>query len=320
MATIVRKLRFVEITVLLTVAMSTAAQTAEPPRTPWGAPDLNGTWQFAVATPLERPEGFDEKTHFSEEEAAAYLDGAYDRLEGLVSFLDGGEEKYVGVEPWIPTDLPLTEDRRTSLIYEPDNGKIPPLTETAKARQEADRKLSLSPPAGPEDRPVAERCLTGLVTGPPLMTLLDYNSNLQIFQSEDTVALLNETIHDTRIVPLDGRPHLPESVRQWLGDSRGHWEGDTLVVETRNFTDKTTFNGSGMNMRLVERFTRVSDVAIEYDFRIEDRDSFAAPWAARSPMRLTDLPIYEYACHESNRSMEFMLSGARAEEARAEGP
>jgi hypothetical protein len=121
-------------------------------------------------------------------------------------------------------------------------------------------------------------------------------------------------------VPLDGRPQLPESVRQWLGNSRGHWDGETLVVETRNFTDKTTFNGSGRNMHLTERFTRVSEDVIEYDFRIEDPDSFAAPWAARSPMRLTDQPIYEYACHESNRSMEFMLSGARAEEARAEGP
>ncbi len=318
MDTYVRKLHLAEIALLLATAMAAAQTAADTPRTPWGAPDLNGTWQFAVATPLERPEGFAEKTHFSEEEAAAYLDGAYDRLEGLVSFLDGGEESYVGVEPWIPTDLPLTEDRRTSLIYEPDNGKIPPLTETAKARQEADRKLSLSPPAGPEDRPPAERCLTGFITGPPLTTVVDYNSNLQIFQSEDTVALLNETINDTRIVPLDGRPHLPESVRQWFGNSRGHWDGDTLVVETRNFTDKTTFNGSGMNMHLTERFTRVSEDVIEYDCRIEDPESFTAPWAARSPMRLSNLPIYEYACHEHNRSMEFMLSGARAQEAEAD--
>ncbi|MCH8142580.1 MAG: hypothetical protein IH908_13390 [Proteobacteria bacterium] len=319
MDTCVKKRHLVEITLLLVTALSVAAQTpAEPPRTPWGAPDLNGVWKFAVATPIERPEEFTEKTHFSEEEAATYLDGAYARLEGLVAFFDGGEDKFVGVEPWIPIDLPLTDDLRTSLIYLPDNGRIPALTEAAQARQEAERKLSLSPPTGPEDRPLTERCLTGFVTGPPLTTVLDYNSNIQIFQSEDTVVILNEMVNDSRIVPLDGRPHLPENVRQWLGNSRGHWEGDTLVVETRNFTDKTTFNGSGMNMHLTERFTPVSKDVIEYDFRIEDPDSFTTPWAARSPMRRIDQPIYEYACHEDNRSMVFMLLGARAQEAQAE--
>ena len=319
MDTYVRKLHLVQIILLLATAISAAAQTAaEPPRTPWGVPDLNGVWKFGIATPLERPEAFAEKTHFSEEEAAAYLDGAYDRVEGLISFLDGGEEKYVGAEPWIPTDAPLTQDRRTSLIYEPDNGKIPALTEPAKARKEADRQLSISPPAGPEDRPLTERCLTGFLTGPPLTTVIEYNDYLQIFQTENTVAILNEMVNDARIVPLDGRPHVPESVRQWLGNSRGRWEGDTLVVETRNFSDKTTFNGSGMNMQLTERFTRVSEDVIEYDYRIDDPDSFTAPWAARSPFRLSDVPVYEYACHEHNRSMEFMLSGARAQEANAD--
>ena len=238
MDTYVKKRHLVEITLLLVTALSASAQTpAERPRTPWGVPDLNGVWKFAVATPFERPEEFPEKTHFSEEEAATYLDGTFARLEGLVTFFDGGEDKYVGVEPWIPTDLPLTDDLRTSLIYLPNNGRIPALTEAAQARQEAERKLSLSPPTGPEDRPLTERCLAGFVTGPPLTTVLDYNSNIQIFQSEDTVVILNEMVNDSRIVPLDGRPHLPENVRQWLGNSRGHWEGDILVVETRNFTD-----------------------------------------------------------------------------------
>lgn len=316
MDTYVKKLHLAKVTPLLLIALFAAAHTqAEPPRTPWGAPDLNGVWKYAVGTPFERSEQFAEKTHFTEEEAAAYLDGAYARLEGLIAFFDGGEDKYVGVEPWIPTDLPLTDDLRTSLIYLPDNGRIPALTEAAQARQEAESKLSLSPPTGPEDRPLTERCLTGFVTGPPLTTVLDYNSNIQIFQSEDTVVILNEMVNDSRIIPLDGRPHPPESVRQWLGSSRGHWEGDTLVVETRNFSDKTTFNGSGMNMHLTERFTRISDDVIEYDFHIVDPDSFTAPWAARSPMRRIGQPLYEYACHENNRSMGFMLSGARAQEA-----
>ena len=316
MDTYAKKLHLAKVTALLLIALIAAAHTqAEPPRTPWGAPDLNGVWKYAVGTPFERSEQFAEKTHFTEEEAAAYLDGAYARLEGLIAFFDGGEDKYVGVEPWISTDLPHTDDLRTSLIYLPDNGRIPALTEAAQARQEAERKLSLIPPTGPEDRPLTDRCLTGLVTGPPLTTVLDYNSNIQIFQSEDTVVILNEMVNDSRIIPLDGRPHPPESVRQWLGSSRGHWEGDTLVVETRNFSDKTTFNGSGMNMHLTERFTRISDDVIEYDFHIVDPDSFTAPWAARSPMRRIDQPLYEYACHENNRSMGFMLSGARAQEA-----
>ncbi len=314
MDTYVRKTHLLEVVLLLASAMPALA--AEPPRTPWGAPDLNGVWQFALATPLERPEEFADKTHFSEAEAAAYLTGSRDRLENLIAYFDGGEEEFVGVEPWFESDQPLTKDRRTSLIYEPDNGKIPPLTPVAIARMEAARQLELSPPAGPEDRPLAERCLMGFVTGPPLTTVIDYNSNLQIFQSEDTIVLLNEMVNDSRIIPLDGRPHLSENVRQWLGNSRGRWEGDTLVVETRNFSDRTTFNGSGMNMQLTERFTRTNEDEIDYDYRIEDPDSFAAPWAVRIPMRLTNLPIYEYACHEQNRSMTFMLSGARAEEAR----
>ncbi len=310
----VRKTHLLEVVLLLASAMPALA--AEPPRTPWGAPDLNGVWQFALATPLERPEEFADKTHFSEAEAAAYLTGSRDRLENLIAYFDGGEEEFVGVEPWFESDQPLTKDRRTSLIYEPDNGKIPPLTPVAIVRMEAARQLELSPPAGPEDRPLAERCLMGFVTGPPLTTVIDYNSNLQIFQSEDTIVLLNEMVNDSRIIPLDGRPHLSENVRQWLGNSRGHWEGDTLVVETRNFSDRTTFNGSGLNMQLTERFTRTNEDGIEYDYRIEDPESFSAPWAARIPMRLSNLPIYEYACHEQNRSMTFMLSGARAEEAR----
>lgn len=321
MDTYVRKTHLLEVALLLAIAMPALAAEPpgtpwEPPRTPWGAPDLNGVWQFALATPLERPEEFADKTHFSETEAAAYLKGSRGRLEDLIAYFDGGEEAYVGVELWLDSDQPLTDDRRTSLIYEPDNGKIPPLTQAALARQEAAGQLEFNPPAGPEDRPLTERCLTGFVTGPPLTTVINYNSNLQIFQSEDTIVLLNEMVNDSRIIPLDGRPHLSENVRQWLGNSRGRWEGDTLVVETRNFSDRTTFNGSGMNMNLTERFTRISEDEIEYDYRIEDPDSFAAPWAARSPLRLSNLPIYEYACHEQNRSMTYMLSGARAEEAR----
>ena len=154
MDTCVRKTHLLEITLLLAMATSAAAQTmTDPPRTPWDVPDLNGVWHIGIATPLERPEGFAEKIHFSEAEAAAYLDGSYARRDQVISFLDGGEEKFVGTELWFPADLPLTEDRRTALIYEPANGKIPPLTEAAKLRQAAARTRDTNPPEGPEDRP-----------------------------------------------------------------------------------------------------------------------------------------------------------------------
>jgi len=292
-----------------------AAAAAEPPRTPWGEPELNGVWKFGTGTPLERPVDYSDKTHFNEEEAAAFLAGAPARLEDFIAAFDGGDDSYVGVEPGIETDLPLTADRRTSLIYEPADGKIPALSDDAKVRAGIELRHSVSVPDGPEDRPLTERCILGFLTGPPLTTSLQYNDYLQIFQTRDTVVILNEMINDARIVALDGSPHLPGTVRQWLGDSRGYWDGDTLVVETRNFSDRTTFNGSGMNMHLTERFTRISEDVMEYDYRIVDPESFAAPWAARSPMQLSDLPVYEYACHEENRSMEYMLSGARAQEA-----
>jgi hypothetical protein len=318
MDTFARKRHLPEVLLLLAVALPAVGLEEEnSPRTPWGAPDLNGVWRYSIGTPLERPDALADKTHFTEQEAAAYLEGGNDRLEDLFRFMHGGDETFVGVDLWIESDLPLTEDRRTSLIYEPSNGKIPTLTEAAKMRMEAARVAQLSPPAGPEDRPPAERCIIGAISGPPMFTGVDYNSNVQIIQSEKTIVLVNEMINDSRIIPLDNRPPLPENIRQWRGDSRGYWDGDTLVVETRNFTDQTSFSGSGMNLQLRERFTRVSDEVIEYDYRVSDPESFTSEWAARSPMILSDQPIYEYACHEHNRSMQGMLSGARVQEADA---
>ena len=167
------------------------------------------------------------------------------------------------------------------------------------------------PAHGPEDRGAFERCLLGFNAGPP-MHPSGYNNNLQIFQTPNSVALLIEMVHDVRVVPLDGRPHLPASMRQWKGDSRGRWEGDTLVVETRNFTEATSFRGSGPNMHLIERFTRLSPGRLLYEFTIDDPESFTKPWTVAVPMKKTDQPIYEYACHEGNYSMMNMLAGARA--------
>ena len=292
-----------------------AAAEDATPRTPWGAPDLNGVWDFAVSTPLERPDALADKTHYTVEEAEAFMANAEERMKQGVLFFEGGEENFVGVELWIPNDSPLTDDLRTSLIVDPPNGKIPALTEAARARLDAAGALAVAPPAGPEDRPLAERCILGFSTGPPVFGFFGYNSLLQIFQAEDTVAILMEMVNDSRIVPLVEKPHLADNVRQWKGDSRGYWEGDTLVVETRNFRSDTSFQGSGPDMLLTERFTRRNASQIEYEYTVNDPDSFAAPWTVRFPFNKTEDPLFEYACHEANDSMEYMLRGARVNEA-----
>ena len=298
--------------VIATLVPAVNAAQDQPPKTPWGDPDLNGTWDYSNATPMERPDELGDKTHFTPEEAREFINGFAGLVEEESRAVEGDD--FVGVELWVDMEtVMLTRDLRTSLIYNPPNGKIPELTEAAKTRQDTAHSLAMRPPEGPEDRNPLERCIFGIAI--PMYLSASYNTNVQIFQTPDTVAIMTEMINDTRIIPLDGHPHLPDNVRQWKGDSRGHWEGDTLVVETRNFTNKTSFNGSGMNMLLTERFTRINDTQIEYDYRIDDPDSFTAPWSVRQPIRKIEESIYEYACHEGNRSIALMLSGARTLEA-----
>ena len=232
-----------------------------------------------------------------------------------------------------------------SLIVDPPDGHIPPLTPAAQRRVEAHlasggRPVRLRAAGiganGPEDRGLAERCIVGFSTGPPMLPG-GYNNNVQMFQTPDYVVLLAEMIHDVRIVPLDERPHLPPGVRQWLGDSRGHWEGNTLVVETTNFTDKIgsfspmAFNsdlgrftslalGTGEALRLFERFTRVDASTLMYEFTIDDPTTFSRSMTAQFPMNASDLPLYEYACHEGNYGLLNILAGAREEERVGAGP
>ena len=302
------------VTALLLAPTNGFAQSQEIPRTPWGHPDLNGVWDYSSATPLQRPADLGDKTNFTEAEAQAYLSQAEQHLEAAIAAFDG-EGNDAGVELWIPTDAPLTDDLRTSLIFDPADGKIPPLTAEAQARFDATGIVAFSPPAGPEDRPAYERCIVGFGAGPPIEGFFGYNSLLQIFQSEDMVSIMMEMVNDVRIIHLDDRPYLPEHVRQWKGNPRGFWDGDTLVVETRNFTDKTSVYGSGKNMRVTERFARISETQIEYAYTVNDAESFTAPWSARFPIRKVADTLFEYACHEVNRSMESMLRGARLVEA-----
>jgi len=205
---------------------------------------------------------------------------------------------------------------RTSLIVEPQDGRIPSLTPEAQKKAAARAETRrLHPADGPEYLSLADRCIAR--PGPPMLPA-GYNNNYRIIQAREYVVILSEMIHDARIIPLSTRPHLPRSVHQWLGDSRGHWEGATLVVETTNFTDKTNFRGSGEDLRLLERFTRVDQGTLLYQFTIDDAQSFERPWSAELPMKKAEGPLFEYACHEGNYSMVNSLNAARAEEKAAD--
>lgn len=285
------------------------------PRTPDGHPDLQGTWNTSTLTPLERPAEFAGKPVLTPQEAKDYearllLENNRDRRDGTAE-VDVGRAYN---EFWYDRGSHIVGSRRTSLIIDPPDGKIPALTPEAQKRQAALAEYRRQHPGdGPEDFSLANRCILWATAGPPMLPGA-YNNNYRIVQSPGNVTILVEMIHDARIITTDPRPHLPSNVRQWLGDSRGHWEGDTLVVETTNFTDKTNFRGASENMRLVERFTRVDTDTIIYEFTVSDPSSFTKPWTAQIPMKRTAEPILEYACHEGNYAMEGMLRGLRAEE------
>ncbi len=290
-------------------------------RTPWGDPDLSGIWDFRTMTPLERPSELAGKDVLTDEEAAEYernrlleLDKDRRVSDGLTAVQD---VRNAYNQFWWDYGTKLTEDKRTSLIVDPPNGKIPPMTPEGQKRLDARRAARLRPAHGPEDRAVWERCILGFNAGPPMNPSV-YNNNVHIFQTEDYVAILNEMVHDARIVPIDGRPHVPRQIRLWRGDSRGHWEGDTLVVDTTNFIDQTSFRGTGPGVHLVERFTRVETDKLLYEYTIDDPESFERTWSAAIPMVKTDGPMFEYACHEGNYSMFNLLQGARADEKAAE--
>ena len=301
------------------VALAPAAVTGQDavPRTPDGHPDLQGVWNFSTATPMERPEELADKETLTPEEAAAWEANLAVERAGLESELDDAPLEFrvgysVGI--WFEWGDSLA-GQRTSLVVDPPNGRIPAMRPMVEAQRELTRLLRARHAHGPEDRGTSERCLLGFNSGPP-MTPSAYNNNVQIFQTANHVAILNEMVHNARIIPLDNRPHLPASLRQWVGDSRASWESDTLVVETRNFLGETSLAGSSANMHLVERFTRVDADTLLYEFTVIDPTTWSGPWTAQVLMTQSDQPLYEYACHEGNYAMASSLSGARAMEAR----
>jgi hypothetical protein len=297
---------------------SAAGQTKNAALRPPSTPDIQGVWNFATITPLERPAELEGKEFFTEQEAVEYEKKALERMN--MDRRDGGaladlERAYNDF--WWDRGTKVVKTRRTSLIIDPKNGRIPPLTAAAKerqaARQAANRGHEFD---GPENRPLFERCLILQGAGAPT-TPTAYNNNTQIVQTPGFVVIHNEMGHEVRIIPLDDRPHLPQTMRQWKGDSRGHWEGDTLVVETTNFSEKNSFRGSGPNMILTERFRRFDADTLEYRFTVDDPDTFTQPWTVEIPLTRTPGPIFEYACHEGNYGMRGVLTGARAQEKRA---
>ncbi len=295
-----------------------AAQTPTPARTGQaGAPALQGTWNFASLTPLERPAEFAGKPTLTLQEAAAYAKAIVDRNNA--DRRDGGADADVARaynNSWFDRGSGLAVVNgaaRTSLITDPPDGHIPPLTADGQRRaDERARERAEHPADGPEDRSLTERCLS-FNAGPPMLPG-PYNNYVQIFEFPGYVVISNEMIHDARIVSLTRREHLPQNIRRFQGDSIGHWDGRTLVVDTTNFTNETNFRGASDKLHLVERFTRVNPDTLLYEFTVDDPTSFTKPWTAVLPMQRSTEHIYEYACHEGNEALAGILRGARDEE------
>jgi len=320
----IRTLEPIGIATLL--ALSLAAQPAPSsapsktwtlPRTPDGQPDLQGFWSNVSITPLERPAEYGGREFLTDRELAenekkAEQPRSVESLGGTIAHYD-----------FLQFGLDLTQakralNRRTSLIIDPLDGRIPPLLAEAKKRaaERSEERKKHGLYDGPETRTLSERCIF-MAEGPPMLPEA-YNSNLQIQQGPGYVAILQEEIHDVRIIPLDGRPHAGPNIRQYMGDSRGRWEGDTLVVDTTNFTDKTNFEGSSENLHVIERFRLLDPDTILYEFTVDDPHTWARPWTAQLPVTRIPGPIYEFACHEGNYGLANTLRGAREQERAAE--
>ena len=306
-------------------------------RTAWGVPDLQGVWDFSTLTRLERPAALAGRAVLTDEEVAAAEqrardDPGLDRPPPPGSV--GGYNEF-----WISRGKDVVLGNRTSLIVDPPDGRLPSLQPGAKRASPSGRQAipagvpgeplrmrngGIEPPVGPEARGLAERCLVGINSGPPMMPDL-YNNHMQLFQTPGHVVIFNEMVHDVRIVPLDDQAFLPSTIRQWMGSSRGWWDGDTLVVASTNFTEQVaSFNpgrtqgfGSGETLHLVERFTRLDDDTLRYEYTVNDPVVFTGPFTAVLPMSRMDQPVFEYACHEGNYALVNMLRGARLDEAAA---
>jgi len=275
----------------------------EPPRTPWGDPNLQGYWSYAAYTPLERPDELAEKPLYTVQEAIE----AFQSVVLMDASVDPATVHYdwteFGMDNW---QSPIRPNLRTSLIVDPPNGKIPALTPAGQERfQEQLERHTL------ESRGLAERCILGN-DGPPNVPFTQNTGQSQIIQTQDYVILITEENSDVRIFHLNGSAHAPENIRNWIGDSRGHWEGNTLVVETTNFHEKRKWGGSAGNMHLIERFTRVAESTLLYEATVTDPTTWESPWSMEIPLPMMEPPgLFEFACHEQNYGIINVVRGAR---------
>jgi hypothetical protein len=310
----------IALVITATAQTTKASKTWTPPRTADGHPDLQGFWTNATLIPLERPVELGNKEFYTEAEATA-MDKQRIQRENSQAKTDIHYDNVI----WQHENYKKVETTRTSVIFDPPDGRIPPLSaagqKRAVAEKEAARRRDLA--ENVEDRSLGERCLSWGNEGPPMLGST-YNANLQIVETPATVAISHEIIHGVRIIPMDGRPHLAPEVRQLGGDSRGHWEGDTLVVDSTNFTDQTNFRPvpatgrqdvfASRGLHVVERFTRTDPDTIVYRFTVEDPSTWTKPWSGELLMRKIEGPIFEYACHEGNYGLANILAAARAKE------
>jgi hypothetical protein len=316
-------------------AQSVARKSAKPtawsaPRTPDGHPDFQGVWANNSATPLERPKIVDGRAYLTEQEVAALKKKAaelFDDGNSDAAFFDQVFETVLANVKGAKAGFKSTDgetgdyssvwtesrdwDNRTSLITDPADGRLPSMTPQAQERQRARLVAARNRPAGPEDRSLSERCIT---YGTPQL-VAGYQSYRQIVQAPSAVAVVTEMIHDTRVIRLDGLPHAPSDVQTWDGDPRGHWEGDTLVVDSTNFKPGAFRNVSTAKLHVVERFTRTGPETLEWEVRIDDPDAWTAPWTVKINLRRAGKAVFEYACHEGNYGLTDILAGARREDA-----
>jgi hypothetical protein len=310
----------------------TAARAAVPATRQWtpartvdGQIDIEGIWDFSTITPLERPAGLGDKQTFTEEEARAFERtenlrqnrDLIDPKKGGLNYLPGSVVPYN--EFWYERGNTIVGSKRTSLIVDPPDGRIPALTPQARRRLDAidaearEEQLGTVRADSAQSRSLVDRCIVGLNAGPPFVPGA-YNNRVQIVQGPDHIVFVMEMIHEPRVVAVDGRPNVASTIRPYVGVSRGRWDGGTLVVETANFLRETAFRGSSASMRLEERFTRTGPDTLIYQFTVEDPATWTRPWTAVVPLQRATEPVYEYACHEGNYAMRNILAGVRAQE------
>ena len=316
-STATRSFGLLSVVVMLAATAPALAQLAPSAdrRTPWGDPDLQGLWSHATITPLERPEEYGDRSLLSAEEVAAInaaSDTRADQRKGLTAEQD---VTLAYNQFWWDRGRSIG---RTSLIIDPENGRLPPRTPEAEARltsEEARHAYLVTrgqfPADGPEAMDLGDRCL---VYRPVPITSSGYNNHVHIAQSPGYVAIYQEQIHEVRLIPLDDRPRVADAIQQWLGVSQGHWDGDTLVIETDRFRDDAIYQGSSTHRHVVERLTRREDGTLTYEFTVTDPTVWTRPWTARVPWQPVEGPLYEYACHEGNIGLTGVLTGSRAQD------